>query len=107
MRTVTDFKHPVRELEQVVIELADGCRLAARIWLPEGTEVLPLPAILEYLPYSKRDGTSPRESLTHPYVAGHGYARVRVDMRGNGESDGLMLDEYTAQEQDDAVEVIA
>ncbi len=30
MRTVTDFKHPVRELEQVVIELADGCRLAAR-----------------------------------------------------------------------------
>jgi predicted acyl esterase len=27
-------------------------------------------------------------------------------MRGNGESDGLMLDEYTEQEQDDALEVI-
>ena len=66
----------------------------------------PVPAILEYLPYRKRDGTSQRDALTHPYVAGHGYACVRVDMRGNGESDGLMLDEYTEQEQDDALEVI-
>jgi putative CocE/NonD family hydrolase len=31
---------------------------------------------------------------------------VRVDMRGNGDSEGLMLDEYTKQEQDDAVAVI-
>ena len=28
-------------------------------------------------------------------------------MRGNGDSDGLMADEYTKQEQDDALEVIA
>ena len=27
-------------------------------------------------------------------------------MRGNGESDGLMWDEYLRQEQDDALEVI-
>ena len=39
-------------------------------------------------------------------MAGHGYACVRVDMRGNGESDGLMWDEYLKQEQDDALEVI-
>ena len=65
-----------------------------------------MPAILEYLPYRKRDGTSQRDALTHPYFAGHGYACVRVDMRGNGEFDGLMLDEYTQQEQDDALEVI-
>ena len=66
-----------------------------------------MPAILEYLPYRKRDGTVERDELTHPYVAGHGYACVRVDMRGNGDSDGLMEDEYTRQEQDDALEVIA
>ena len=47
-----------------------------------------------------------RDRLTHPYFAGHGYACVRVDMRGSGESDGLLLDEYLKQEQDDALEVI-
>jgi predicted acyl esterase len=107
MRTVAAFPRRVRELENVWIELKDGCRLAARIWLPEDAESDPVPAILEYLPYRKRDGTAARDALTHPYLAGHGYASVRVDLRGNGESDGLMLDEYLPQEQDDAVQVIA
>ena len=43
----------------------------------------------------------------HPYFAGHGYAAIRVDMRGSGESDGVLIDEYLEQEQDDALEVIA
>ena len=76
------------------------------MWLPVDAEEDPVPAILEYLPYRKRDGTAERDELTHPYFAGHGYACVRVDMRGNGESDGLMWDEYLKQEQDDALEVI-
>ena len=85
MKVVTDLQRPVREIENLFIELADGCRLAARIWLPEDAEADPVPAILEYLPYRKRDGTSQRDALTHPYFAGHGYACLRVDMRGNGE----------------------
>lgn len=101
-----DFPHRVREIENQWIVLADGTRLAARIWLPEDAESTPVPAILEYLPYRKRDGTAVRDELTHPYFAGHGYACVRVDMRGNGESDGLMEDEYAPQEQRDALEVI-
>ena len=67
----------------------------------------PVPAILEHLPYRKRDGTTARDALTHPYFAGHGYACVRVDMRGNGDSEGLMDDEYSEQELQDAVDVIA
>ena len=106
MRVVESFPHRVREIENCWITLSDGCRLAARIWLPEDAEREPVPAILEYLPYRKRDGTVERDALTHPYFAGHGYAAVRVDMRGNGESEGLMWDEYLAQEQDDALEVI-
>jgi hypothetical protein len=106
MKTVTTFPRKVREIENAWIILADGCRLAARIWLPEDAGDDPVPAILEYLPYRKRDGTIDRDALTHPYLAGHGYACVRVDMRGNGESDGLMWDEYLKQEQDDALEVI-
>lgn len=96
----------VREIENLFIPLSDGTRLAARIWLPEDAEAHPVPAILEYLPYRKRDGTADRDEKNHPYVAARGYACVRVDMRGNGESDGLMLDEYLKQEQDDALEVI-
>jgi putative CocE/NonD family hydrolase len=62
--------------------------------------------VLEYIPYRKRDGTLPRDEQMHPYVAGHGYATVRVDMRGNGDSGGLMDDEYSRQEMDDALAVI-
>lgn len=104
---VTQFPRAVREVENLFIPLRDGTRLAARIFLPEDAEDHPVPAILEYLPYRKRDGTGERDALTHPYFAGHGYAAVRVDMRGCGESDGLLHDEYLLQEQDDCLEVIA
>src|SRR5262249_21495283 len=75
--------------------------------LPADAEQHPVPAILEYIPYRKNDGTATRDALMHPYFAGHGYAAVRVDMRGSGDSDGLMYDEYLPQEQDDALEVLA
>jgi predicted acyl esterase len=104
---VTTFPDTVRVIEHTLIPLRDGKMLAARIWLPDDSEQKPVPAILEYLPYRKRDGTYERDALTHPYLAGHGYACVRVDIRGSGESEGLLLDEYTKQEQDDGVEVIA
>jgi hypothetical protein len=97
----------VRVIEHTLIPLKDGTMLAARIWLPEDAEQNPVPAILEYLPYRKRDGTYERDALTHPYLAGHGYAGVRVDLRGCGESTGLLFDEYAKQEQDDGVELIA
>ncbi len=80
-------------LENEWIPLSDGRRLSARIWMPNSAKKTPLPAILEYLPYRKRDGTAQRDALTHPYLAGHGYACVRVDMRGCGGSEGLCDDE--------------
>jgi uncharacterized protein len=104
---VTTFPRSVRVIEHVLIPLKNGTKLAARIWLPDDAEQNPVPAILEYLPYRKRDGTYERDALTHPYLAGHGYAGVRVDIRGSGESEGLLFDEYTQQEQDDGLEVIA
>jgi putative CocE/NonD family hydrolase len=104
---VTTFPRAVHVIEHTLIPLKDGTTLAARIWLPDDAERNPVPAILEYLPYRKRDGTYERDALTHPYLAGHGYAGVRVDIRGSGESSGLLLDEYAKQEQDDALEVIA
>ena len=106
VRVKRDFPRTVRELENVWIPLPDGCRLAARIWLPEDAERDPVPGVLEYIPYRKGDWAVARDSTRQPYVAGHGYAAVRVDIRGTGDSEGVLLDEYLAQEQDDAVEVI-
>jgi putative CocE/NonD family hydrolase len=106
MDIVTQFPREVREIENLFITLSDGCRLAARMWLPKDADRNPVPAILEYLPYRKRDGTAERDHLTHPYFASNGYACIRVDMRGSGESDGLLEDEYLRQEQDDCLEVL-
>src|ERR1700712_5813598 len=104
---VTRSPRAIREIEHLLIPMRDGTKLAARIWLPQDAERDPVPAILEYLPYRKRDGTYDRDALTHPFLAGHGYAGVRVDIRGSGESDGLLTDEDSRQEQDDAIEIIA
>ena len=97
---------PVHEDPDHAIPMSDGTRLSARLWRPEDATADPVPLILEFLPYRKRDGTCARDALTHPYFAARGYACARVDMRGNGDSEGLMADEYTAQELSDAVEII-
>lgn len=106
MEVRTDFPYAVEVIDNQWITLADGTQLAAKIWLPQGQVEETFPAILEYIPYRKRDGTAIRDALTHPWFAGHGYACIRVDMRGNGESQGLMHDEYLLQEQDDGIAVI-
>jgi uncharacterized protein len=95
------------EIENVWITMSDGCRIAARIWLPAGAELEPVPAILEYIPYRKRDFMRARDEPIHRYFAQAGYAAVRVDLRGSGDSEGVLFDEYTQQELDDALEIIA
>ncbi len=107
MKTITEFPRQTIEFPDMGIVMPDGCRLSARVWMPADADQDPVPAILEHLPYRKRDGTTARDELTHPYFAGHGYACLRVDMRGNGDSDGLMEDEYSEQELQDACDVIA
>jgi uncharacterized protein len=107
MRIKTDYPYAIREMPNMWIPLSDGCRLGARIWLPEDAERHPVPALVEYLPYRKNDNTALTDSLRHPYFAGHGYASIRIDMRGSGDSDGIMYDEYLPQEQDDALEALA
>ncbi len=104
---VSNALRDIEEVPDVGIILSDGTRLSARIWKPADADDHPVPAILEYLPYRKRDGTTARDALTHPYFAKRGYACIRVDIRGNGDSQGLMADEYSPQELADGVEIIA
>ena len=97
----------VREIEHLEIPMPDGVRLAARIWMPEDAETRPVPAILEYIPYRKNDKTFERDHARAPWLAALGYAYVRVDLRGTGESEGVMTDEYTELELQDGCDVIA
>ncbi|MDA3869455.1 MAG: CocE/NonD family hydrolase [Gammaproteobacteria bacterium] len=106
MKIVDEFPNKIRHIEHCWIAMPDGTRLAARIWLPETAETNPVPAILEYIPYRKRDGARLRDETMHPYFAGHGYAAVRVDLRGSGDSEGILCDEYLPQELDDGVAII-
>ena len=94
----------VRTVDNEYIPMSDGVRLSSRLWLPE-TET-PVPAILEYIPYRKNDGKAERDSMIHPYFAANGYAAVRVDLRGSGESEGILEDEYLVQELKDGEEVL-
>src|SRR5262245_34418091 len=107
VRTIEELPRGVREVEHCWIPLSDGVRLAARLWIPAEADAEPVPAILEYLPYGKREGTRERDEPMHRYFAGHGYAAVRVDLRGTGDSEGLLFDEYLEQELVDGCEVIA
>ena len=102
---VSQYPFPVRVTENIFIPMPDGTRLAAKLWQPEGAGAVPV--ILEYIPYRKREGTRVRDSRMHAYLAGHGYACLRLDIRGTGDSEGLIDDEYSVQEQLDGVDAIA
>ena len=106
-RIIDDFPRAVSTIAHEWIPLGDGRRLAARIWLPEAADRDPVPALLEYHPYGKGGARAVWDPSRHAYLAGHGYASVRVDLAGSGESDGYLLDEYLPREQEDAVAVIA
>ena len=106
MKYVDSFPYEIKEIEHTLITMTDGIRLAARLWLPANAEGKPVPAIFEYIPYRKRDLTRFRDDITHRYLAGHGYACIRVDIRGSGESEGVLADQYRQQEMDDGAAVI-
>ncbi len=106
MEQISNFPHKIKKIENVWIPMRDGTRLAARLWLPVNADDDPVPAIMEYIPYRKRDLTRLRDSLMHPYMAGHGYACLRVDLRGAGDSEGVLEDEYLEQELIDGVDVL-
>jgi uncharacterized protein len=103
----TTFPRQIREIKHTWVPLSDGTRLAARIWLPADAVDSPVPAVLEYLPYRLNDQTAVRDATQHRYFAGFGFAGIRVQLRGTGDSDGVILDEYHRQEHDDALEVLA
>ncbi len=95
--------------EQAWIPMKDGVRLAATLYMPSGARPgEKFPALLEYLPYRKDDGTAARDYPIHSWFARRGFVSARVDIRGTGASEGRPPDrEYSLQEQTDGEQVIA
>ncbi|HEX3820837.1 MAG TPA: CocE/NonD family hydrolase [Candidatus Sulfotelmatobacter sp.] len=96
-------------MEKTWIPMKDGIRLAATLYMPDGAKAgEKFPALLEYLPYRKDDGTAAEDYSKHTYFARRGYVGARVDIRGFGASEGVPPErEYSEQEQVDGEQVIA
>ncbi|HVT50038.1 MAG TPA: CocE/NonD family hydrolase [Dongiaceae bacterium] len=106
MAKTDSYRAKTRTVEIEWIPMQDGRRLAARLFLPKDVERKPVPVILEYIPYRRRDGTRLGDDQMHLWFAANGYACARVDISGTGDSDGLVGDEYVKREQDDVLEII-
>ena len=100
-------RRAVQVTEHVWVPMADGVRLSARLFLPAGAQSAPVPAVLEYIPYRKRDAYRGHDTAWGEALAGRGIAYVRLDVRGSGDSEGVLVDEYDAPELRDGVEAIA
>ena len=96
-------------MEDTWIPMKDGVRLAVKLYMPDGAKAGDkFPAVLEYHPYRKDDGTAARDYPLYAYFARRGYVCARVDIRGFGSSEGVPTDrEYSEQEQLDALQIIS
>jgi len=99
-------KQKFRILEHVWIPMRDKIRLSARLWIPLQASRIPVPVVLEYIPYRKRDSYRNHDNAWGKELAGHGIAFARIDVRGTGDSEGVIRDEYTDSELDDGLQCI-
>ena len=89
----------------VGVVVRDGVRLSVDVYRP--TTGGPFPAILEHIPYRKDDSRAIEDRSQSIFLAGAGFACVRLDVRGTGSSRGVAVDEYTEAEQHDGYDVVA
>lgn len=98
-------EYPVRVDRRVFVEMDDGVTLALTLYQPDSRNDGPYPTIVESLPYRKDDAFYSSDWPTYAYLAGKGFAGVRIDIRGTGASTGIIEDEYLSREQEDTLAV--
>lgn len=113
---MTQKLYEVDVLDHVEIPLSDGKKLSAKMWMPRPAEGVlecaaegsaeAFPVVLEAIPYRKDDVCLIDDAVRFGYVSERGYACVRLDLRGSGDSEGVLDDEYSPREQLDICEVI-
>ena len=94
--------------DDVRIPLRDGLTLAATLVLPDGvgSQASPIPAVFNMDPYRKDDWGAGWARSLGTFLADHGFAYCRADVRGTGSSDGVALDEYTEAETLDGYDAV-
>ncbi len=95
----------VKIIENAWIPMHDGIRLSARLWLPKNQARAPM--VLEYIPYRKRDLYRHHDNAWGQALAQYGIGYARVDARGSGDSEGVIVDEYLQTELQDGAQIIA
>ena len=99
--------YAVQTIEPVWIPVSAGINLAGRIWLPDAPAGDRFPVVLEYIPYRTFDRYRQFDDYWGHALAQRGIAFARVDIRGSGNSEGVLTDEYLESEQQDAIDIIA
>ena len=96
----------MRFLQNTLVPMRDGVRIAADVYLPDGDGRYP--AIFYFGPYRKDDWI-----LTHGSIAGlpelctdRGYALVVADVRGTNDSEGTARVMFDLPEQEDGAEMV-
>jgi uncharacterized protein len=92
-------------LTDVYIEMDDGVRLAADVYLPPGTPTdgsVQVPCLVELTPYRKEARAAEAVSV----LPDAGFGVIEVDIRGTGGSEGEYDIVFSLREQWDAAEVI-
>ena len=84
-------------------------RLAGHFWYNADTVTAGrrCPAIVEFVPYRRRDGTMIADSKMYPWFAFNDYLCFRIDLQGSGDSEGVLTDEYADEELVYCAQVIA
>ncbi len=103
MNTSVPESNKVQRVDNQFVRLMDGTRIAVGLWIPEGP---PAPAILNVSPYGKKDMNAAGDEALFGYFAAHGFAGIRADMRGNGESTGALRNMAAQPEWDDVCELL-
>ena len=85
------------------IKLGDGVKLSAKLWLPK---TKPSPALVEVSPQRKSDLTLARDTALHGTLAAAGYATLRIDQRGTGDSEGNFSGGFDRQDETDALRAL-
>ncbi|MGH8948401.1 MAG: CocE/NonD family hydrolase, partial [Acidimicrobiia bacterium] len=98
-------EYPVRVDRRVFVPMDDGVTIALTVYQPDSENDGPYPTVVESLPYRKDDAFYSSDWATYAYLAGRGFAGVRIDIRGTGASTGVIEDEYVPREQEDTLEI--
>ena len=106
MKIRTEFPRPIRVIDTAWIELSDGYRIAARVWLPVMPRPTRCPRSSSTCPYRKNDATAARDAEMHPYFAASATRPSASTCAVAATPTASSYDEYLKQEQDDALEAL-